>query len=138
MNTKGSNAYRDGWHACLDHFVHLMRQRGYQAHRGASIETLFHLLEQQAAAAALEKAKSDLADNPPRATATTNSGNAMTDDADAKIAKLQANLTSAIEGQRIALERLRATEQLAAERLEGLLAAAAFATILAKQLKLET
>lgn len=56
---------------------------------------------------------------------------------DEQIAKLQAGLTSAIAGQRIALERLRVAEQLAAERLEGLLAAATFATILARQLRLE-
>jgi hypothetical protein len=61
----------------------------------------------------------------------------MSDRIDAHVAKLQANLDSAIAGQRIALERLQAAEQLAADRLEGLLAAAAFATILAKQLRLE-
>lgn len=58
------------------------------------------------------------------------------DDA-AHVAKLEANLDSAIAGQRIALERLQTAERLAADRLDGLLAAAAFTTILAKQLRLE-
>ena len=59
MSTKGSNAYNDGWHACVTHLAHLMRQCGYRAPTGASLETLFDLLEKQVTAAALEKAKSD-------------------------------------------------------------------------------
>lgn len=66
---------------------------------------------------------------------------ALLDDIAAAIDKrctvLEENARSAGAAERIAHERAIAAEKLAAERLEGLLAAAQFATILAKQLRLE-
>lgn len=47
----------------------------------------------------------------------------------------EANDASAMAALRLAHERTHRAEALAAERLEGLLAAAAFATVLAKQLR---
>lgn len=56
---------------------------------------------------------------------------------DTHIAGLQANLDSALGAQRVSLERATAAEALAADRLEGLLAAAAFSAVLVRQLRLE-
>jgi hypothetical protein len=56
---------------------------------------------------------------------------------DKVLAKKDAAIESATGAMRIADAERKKAEQLAAERLQGLLAAAEFSTILAKQLRLE-
>lgn len=56
---------------------------------------------------------------------------------DARCAVIEENARSAAAAALVSLERAIAAEKLAAERLDGLLAAAAFSTVLARQLRLE-